>query len=125
MINEKRRSALRAVIEKLERADVPQFNLDQAIWHVIHPTDYWSPDPLPPAFTGIIDKALILLPDGWQWKLSNRAPKPHAGRAYINNRMLTFDPKYVGFENTAYTPAIALCIACLRAREAMMDSEEV
>lgn len=77
-----------------------------------------------PMYTFEIDAALRLVPQGWQWQVSNRAPKPHAGRAYINNRENHFaglsatklNPKYRGDEATAYTPALALCAVSLRAR---------
>lgn len=77
----------------------------------------------PPRFTASLDDAITLLPEGWQWQVSNRAPKPHAGRAYIHNRELHFigigaqtpNPAYRGYETTAATPALALCAAVLRA----------
>lgn len=55
----------------------------------------------------------------------NRAPDPKAGRAYIHNRELQLsgiggrarNPFYRGQEDTAATPAIALTIASLKARE--------
>lgn len=73
-----------------------------------------------------VDDALALVPDGWQWNISNRAPSPHGGRAYINNRELHFvglganrpNPAYRGYEDTARTPAIALCIVLVRAHQA-------
>lgn len=82
-------------------------------------------------FTSSIDDALMLVPEGWQWQSSNRAPKPHAGRAYIHNGELIYagmsaakNPKYRHEEATAATPAIALCIAALRARSALMGRQE-
>lgn len=78
----------------------------------------------PPQFSTSLDAALTLVPEGWTWNVSDRAPKPHAGRAYINNRELQIagigglarNPKYRGEEATAFSPALALCIACLHAR---------
>ena len=32
-----------------------------------------------PTYTFEIDKALELVPKGWQWQVSNRAPKPRGG----------------------------------------------
>lgn len=76
-----------------------------------------------PYFTESIDAALMLVRDGWVWQVSNRAPKPHAGRAYIHNGELHFvgvgtqrNPDRQTEECTAATPAIALCIAALKAR---------
>lgn len=82
----------------------------------------WSKNP--PRYTASIDVALTLVPEGWRWQTSNRAPKPQAGRAFIHNDQpistglggLCPNPKYEGHETTAATPAIALCIAALRAR---------
>lgn len=77
----------------------------------------------PPTYTFEIGAALLLVPIGIEWLVSNRAPKPHAGRAYLNNRQLHFtgagtrpNPKYRGDEVTAATPALALCAAALRIR---------
>lgn len=75
-------------------------------------------------FTTSLDAAVTLVPEAWEWQTSNRAPKPHAGRAYIHNRELIFagmsgrtrNPKYRSAECTALTPALALCAAALRAR---------
>lgn len=81
---------------------------------------YWTA----PKYSESIDAALTLVPEGWQWQISNRAPDPHTGRAYLNNKQLiniggglTPNPRYAGAEATAATPAIALCIAALRARQ--------
>lgn len=79
----------------------------------------------PPEFTKSIEAALTLVPDGWEWQASNRAPSPLAGRAYLNNRKLiniggglTPNPEYKGAEQVAATPAIAMCLAALWARRA-------
>ena len=66
-------------------------------------------------FTGSIDAALSLVPEGMLWGLANvsvREPRPIYGRASAT----------VGHENDATppveaaTPALALCAAALRAR---------
>ena len=76
------------------------------------------------ALRGSLDAAVALVPEGWIWLSSNRAPKPHAGRAYISNGEMisisggmTPNPRYRGQEVTAPTPALALVIAALRARQ--------
>jgi hypothetical protein len=84
-----------------------------------------------PSYTFEIDKAILLVPEGWQWQVSNRAPKPHAGRAFINNKELHFDgmsgqrpnPKYKGDETTAATAALALCVVALRVRSALRQGD--
>lgn len=78
-----------------------------------------------PTYSFSLDAAVKLIPDGWEWQASNRAPKPKAGRAYIHNKQLinvgvggvTPNPKYRGHEVTAATPAIAMCIVGLMANE--------
>jgi hypothetical protein len=85
-----------------------------------------------PTYTFEIDRALLLVPGGWQWQVSNRAPKPRQGRAYINNKELLFagiggqkpNPKYRGDETTAATPALALCAAALRVRSGLVSSHQ-
>lgn len=75
----------------------------------------------PPHYTRDIRAAMRLIPAGWIWQISNRAPAPHAGRAYINNGELQLagisalrrNPAYRGAEATAATPELALCIVCL------------
>ena len=81
-----------------------------------------------PHYTASLDAALTLVPEGWEWQISTRAPDPHSGRTYLHNGELqmigagiTRNPAYRGVENTAYTPALALCIAALRAREAQKE----
>jgi len=86
-----------------------------------------------PMYTFEIDKALELVPAGWEWLVSNRAPKPRAGRAYINNKELHFagiggtkaNPKYAGDETTAATPALALCAVALRVRAGALPNGEL
>lgn len=74
-------------------------------------------------YTTSLDAALQLVPEWWEWQVSNRAPKSHAGRAYIHNKESHFvgmgaspNPALKQFEVTAATPALALCIAALKAR---------
>ena len=70
-----------------------------------------------PHFSTSIDAALTLVPEGWQWQTSNRAPLPYAGRGYIHNGELHMSVKYRGLEAVAFTSALALCIAALKARD--------
>lgn len=77
-----------------------------------------------PHYTTSLDAALTLVPEGWGWQVSDRAPNPHAGRAYLHNRELHFvgvfdrpNPRFECSEETAATPALALCIAALKARQ--------
>lgn len=78
-----------------------------------------------PRYTASIDAALTLVPNGWTWLSSNRAPAPKTGRAYLYNNELHFtgiadrpNPAFRGVELTAATPALALAAAGLRAQAA-------
>lgn len=114
---------LEALIADLEAADGPSRSLDRRIRVVAESLGIQISRAML-RYTASIDAALRLVPEGWEWKVSNRAVEPDAGRAYIHTRELqhigvsgmTPNPAYKGFENTAATPALALCIAALRAR---------
>lgn len=123
----------------------PSLDCNEAIYEAlgalrpVYPNQYWtSPngtnkhyDALVPRYTHDTHAALLLLPEGWQWQISNRAPSPQGGRAYINNKELqgagpshlTANPKYRGEETTAATPTLALCTVCLRVMAALSLQE--
>ncbi len=122
-------TTISALIERLEGLSGPDRAVDVeiAVWKsgfsidhfrdVINqigvPGSGWTPQEKEwPRYTGSIDAALTLVPEGWQWQVSNRAPAPHSGRAYINNKQLINT-------DTAATPAIVICIVSLRARAAI------
>ena len=66
---------------------------------------------IPPAFTTSIDAALTLVPEGWRWDIG---PWDDQIRAEIwNHTEDETKEQYCGF---ASTPALALCIAALKAR---------
>jgi hypothetical protein len=74
-----------------------------------------------PQYTGSMDWAMTLVPEGWRWMAGHRE-YPHA-RAYVENGQLAFigsgtrrNPARQWFEVTAATPALALCAAALRTR---------
>ncbi len=62
-----------------------------------------------PAFTGSLDAALSLVPDGWEWSLHGML---RSFTAWVAN---TEDQK-------APTPALALCLAGLVNRQGMLDA---
>lgn len=114
------------LVNRLSQATGPDRSLDNDIWALLDQPLPDDPAGWPPRYTESIEAALALVPDGWQWQASNRAPKPKAGRAYIYNGEphsvgvggMRNNPKYRGHEVTAATPAIAMCIVGLMAREA-------
>jgi hypothetical protein len=114
-------SDLADIIERLEKAPGPDPLLDGDIgWAVnewINEGGFWRRHKVTgarerftycgwPLYTHSIDAALTLVPEGWEWSLSYEAGKYccEAG-----------DP-LIGLCSEAPIPAIALCIAALRAR---------
>jgi hypothetical protein len=93
---------MKDLIAKLEAAAEGSIELDQAIGAAL---DLWPID----AYTRSLDDALTLVPEGWAWKTwaVNVEGEMECGAA-------------VNFERKAHapTPALALCIAALRARSA-------
>jgi hypothetical protein len=103
------------LITRLEAASEGSQELDEAIARYLSQVEYswWRERPGPSNFTRSVDAALTLLPvpKQWTWQVSNRAPAPHKGRAFLHNLELR---KVI--EDTAATPELALCIAALKAR---------
>lgn len=130
---------MKDLIEQLEKATGPDRDLDLEIinvgaehkwrWHrrtdETITNDRYGPNALGnpictlERFTFSIDDAVSLLPDGWGFSISNRAPGPKMGRAWVHNKKLVESRAYRGAEYTAATPAIAMCMACIDARAAL------
>jgi hypothetical protein len=78
----------------------------------------------PPAYTASLDAALTLVPEGLEWELLalDAARDPRFGRFQARIMLLTYaeDPEELGPQAiaNAATPALALCAASLRARDA-------
>jgi hypothetical protein len=123
------------LIARLEKATRPDRVLDADIWESVgrapvgqgfyRGSSEWDrhlwfapnlsvPIESPPSYTSSIDAALTLVPEGWEWAL-------HAeGGLY---RVEMGDPM-IGLEGEHETaPAIALCIAALKARLATSSAE--
>ena len=80
--------------------------------------DTWSA----PHYTSSLDSALTLVPEGWAWFVQHIG-KPFttgSARLWIPAQWTQGIPKEQ-FVNEAATPALALCIAALRAREAQKE----
>ena len=103
---------MRDLIERLEAADGPQFVLDVEIWKTCHPADWkWQHGRFnPPAYTASIDAALTLVPEGWLWRIM---PSDFDGWLA---EVWTDDTLDCEFGVRAKTPALAICIAALRAK---------
>lgn len=67
-----------------------------------------------PPYTTSIDAALTLVPEGWQWNIDNGIHCEDAAHAWLGNN----SPQEIvpGTSGDAATPALALCIAALKAR---------
>lgn len=96
------------LIAALEAADKPSRELDASIGSLIGTYVGFEP---PPRYTSSIDAALTLLPDGAMWRLGRHlVPDDQPEHAYSAR---VGGPRYYDHSS----PAIALCIAALRARE--------
>lgn len=118
-------SALQDLAERIEAADGPDRELDGDIAEAVGAVppfvhrrdspewgswsggrDHWDA----PAYTGSLDAAVTLVPEGYSFNLGNDV------RGWAD---VWFDvPVYDGkpYEGRAATPALALCAASLRAR---------
>jgi len=123
------------LITRLEKATGPDRGLDCRIAHAVKPIqfdDTYGPETWDdqqwrmaagiyqiPLYTKSIDAALTLVPDGWTWectefdKAKYRATLSFKGNGAAPER--TVDSCDVDGKD-APTPAIALCIAALKAR---------
>ena len=120
-----------ALIAKLEAATEGSREFDAAIFCMIAPgaklagevyadackptEDVWFPQGprgtlrVPPAYTSSLDAALTLVPEGWDYCISRGHGEPAA--ASLSPTMTVGEVLA-----TAPTPALALCIAALKAR---------
>lgn len=98
------------LIAALEKATGPSRDLDEQIADAFLPSGW-----LAPRFTASIDAALTLVPDNAFWSLSVPKQPDMSGKRYWAS-LHAGKPGARGA-----TPAIALCIAALKAMEATDD----
>lgn len=116
------------LIAALEKATGPSWELDEAIMCCVYADlkperhlEGWysaSGDHIRvDRYTASIDAALTLVPEGWRWSLdwTQRPPYQDCGRADLYAPGAGIKPPDVSDVYGA-TPAIALCIAALKAR---------
>lgn len=112
-------SELADIIARLEKATGPDEAIDAEVWCVVYAPDVVAIDhgaKFPP-YTTSIDAALTLVPNQpWigPWSILSR------GNSWEAEIGAGFHPRDVGYESRAKsnaTPAIALCIAALKARQ--------
>jgi len=121
------------IIERLEKAEGPSRELDAEIWERLGLVDEkhcarwramdgrkdltrerfvraWAPE-----FTESLDAALTLVPEGWSWKLVH---EPHDGLYRVVMRQAPrLEIVALAYVVTKATPALALCLAALKARQ--------
>ena len=99
------------LIEKLEKADGPNFALEQEIQFVL---ERHRGNLKPPNYTASLDAAVALaervLP-GWMWSMTTGLG--HTA-AYVRDKSITAPDKIEG-DGYHATPALALCLATLKA----------
>lgn len=111
-------TAIVDLIARLEKATGPSLELDMAIALMLHPKGSWSDWP---RFTLSIDAALTLVPqqEFLVWSLWC-AIGSYSCNIHISGGGWS-DDRTLGTSAGAKTPAIALCIAALRARAAVEE----
>ena len=102
---------IKDVIERLEKAGEPAYALDCAISDAISGRVGWGLTP-PPAFTGLIDKALLLVPRHHLWQIKQGIEC----EAIVWMLETDYDDRPAPTGHTTKFPALALCIAALKAR---------
>lgn len=127
-----------ALIEKLEKAEEGSRELNAEIFWLIDNDNaqrvYWNAafgmprkivGPMPkglgrlavechaPAYTTSLDAALTLVPEGWVWSVHKYSGAPPACEGDVARDMHSLTTNAAG-----HTPALALCIAALKARSA-------
>lgn len=99
------------LIERLEKATEPEWELDAAIARLDDIREAFgdcADDEVPP-YTSSIDAALTLVPEGCKWLVQDLG---------IGFEACTYPRKGVPCAAKGAAPAIALCIAALKARSA-------
>jgi len=113
--------AIDALIARLEKATVPDRELDRAIGRAVGVeivSDYANglnrviKDI--PHYTASIDAALTLVPEGMDWDVNNMTGNGDY-RSYV--MYLSAPGEWTSRSGKAINPAIALCIAALKARK--------
>ncbi len=102
------------LIARLEAATKGNRKLDYAIYEMVEPDGFR----VPADFTTSLDAALTLVAEGMYWAVGagkTRVDEPLYGAA-IYEPQISDDPKTLAQGQTDATPALALCIAALKAR---------
>ena len=99
------------LIARLEQATGPNRELDHAVeTAVLGEWTYYAPE-----YTASIDAALTLVPEGFNWTVDGFPSGPACASCYLADAG--------GQLHDGATPAIAICIASLKARQAMANPQ--
>lgn len=101
-------SDLNELAARVEAADGPNFALECEIWCALNPDA--ERRPVPPNYTASLDGALSLVPELLAWHVSSACPRDAC--AAIESG----DDRVQDFKGRAFTPALALTAAALKAR---------
>lgn len=129
---------MKDLIERLERASGPDRELDGRIWCALNgyvflewdgagcrfraKNNGWIGHNNIKEWTASLDAALTLVPEGYRWLVGNAWKDKHGDCPAMASVVVAGD--YGGRPTSAATPALALCIAALKARSASeMDME--
>jgi hypothetical protein len=108
-------SDLPALIARVEAATGADYDIDREIWRAVDPDaaeEYAACET--PAYTAGLDAAVALVPSGWGWSVGGWADDGFTNAiAVVSERR-----KFMRPQVHAATPALALCLAALRARQA-------
>ena len=115
---------IRAAIEALEKATEGSEKLDVMICRALH--GYAADEPLWHVlpYTRSLDAALTLVPAGWAWFVEQIGKPYSEGRARLwipSARTQGLQTENINVD--CATPALALCLAALRARESAIEPE--
>jgi hypothetical protein len=103
------------VIDRLEAAQEGSDSLDRDIaGYLLHAVGFGEVLP----YSSSIDAALTLVPEGWRWALGDRDDRTDAPWAQVFRTDPESGEMVLFAEDDCYpdNPALALCIAALRAR---------
>jgi len=107
------------LIKRLEEAEAGSRELSDAVLLACGAMEYdwksrkYSRRPSP---TQSLDDALGLVPEGWEWEAASFAKHNNEPRAGLWRNLYSNDIECIASHGA--TPALALCIAVLKAREA-------
>jgi hypothetical protein len=113
------------LIVALEKAERPSRKLDAEValvvgWKVVVGDTWMGPhgEIAVPEYTTSIDAALTLVPEGWRWAVGDKDDRTDVPWAQVFRTDLETGELVMFAEDDCYpaTPALALCIAALKAR---------